>query len=54
MPELRMWLKELDFHEGELVINRLNVGDCAELLLPGICLEQAEALTFSNSTGFRN
>ena len=47
MPEFRMWLKELDSHGGELVINRLNVSDCAELLLSGLCLEQAKALTFS-------
>jgi hypothetical protein len=48
MPELRMWLKELDSHGDEFAINRFNVGDSAELLLPGLYVEQAQALAFSN------
>jgi hypothetical protein len=31
--------KEMDSHGGESVINGLNVGDYAELLLPSLCLE---------------
>jgi len=48
MPKFRMRLQELDSHGGESALDGLNVRNDAEFLVPGLYLQQAEALALSN------